>query len=141
MIFYICTNIVSIHSSVEFQDLRRKLRYLNLRWNFFFPFFFPIFFGFSTEKKIFNGQFDPIFLPVVKKVRWKKGAKYEFLIRHRFKDMTVWIFSKSQLVFFCSSQWDMKKLILYMKKEPVLEWGGWIFSLFFFKKESIFFLK
>ena len=32
----------------------------------------------------------------------------------------------------------VKKLILYMIKEPVLEWGG-IFSLFISKKESILF--
>ena len=97
---------------MEFQDLRRKLRYLNLRWNFFFPFFFPIFFGFSTEKKIFNGQFDPIFLPVVKKVRCKKGAKYEFLIRHRYEDMTVGIFSKNQLAHTYFANRTQKTLAL-----------------------------
>ena len=91
LIFLYVIHNISLEFSVEFQDLRLKLRYSNLHSNFSFRFFSKISVTFSTEKKKFNGYLCFIFHPMVNKIRWKKGAKYEVQILNGCWDMTVGI--------------------------------------------------
>ena len=72
---YVIHNVTVKKISVEFQDLRLKLKYSNLHSNFFSRFFSKVFVSFSTDKKFdgylhmthdFYGKQDPL----------KKGAKF-----------------------------------------------------------------
>ena len=91
LIFLYVIHNISLEFSVEFQDLRLKLRYSNLHSNFSFRFFFKNFRYVFNGKKKFNGYLCFIFHPMVNKIRWKKGAKYEVQILNGCWDMTVGI--------------------------------------------------